>query len=97
MRPFKFFFLTALAFIILFSLAKIAIIALVFAAIMSVGFFIFRSMINFFSNLSWEQKNQYEYKRNDYDEFLNLSEHPLLKRNETGAHQMEKERIIVIQ
>lgn len=67
-RPFKFFFGLAIGAMLLFFVARVFIAALIFAAIASTAFFIFRSIGNFFRNLDW---------RNDaYDFPANFARHP---------------------
>ena len=66
-RPFKFFFGVAIGLMLLFFVARIFIAALIFAAVASTIYFVFRSMGNFFRNLSWQER--------DYDDRRFFSQH----------------------
>ena len=57
MRPFKFFFVFSLAVIVFFFVARVLVLALFAAAIMSVVFFAFRKMKNFFRRLQWDDED----------------------------------------
>ena len=59
-RPFKFFFGAAIAVMVLFFLARVVLAALIFAAIASTIYFIIRSLVNFFRNLTWGDE-YYDY------------------------------------
>lgn len=67
-RPFKFFFGLAIGAMLLFFIARVFIAALIFAAIASTVFFIFRSLGNFFRNLNWQNEA--------YDFPANFTRHP---------------------
>ena len=96
MRPFRFFFLLAVGFILLVAVARVVFFAFIFAAIMSLIFFGVKTIVNFFSNLNWEQdkgyygRRQYKEEEFEYDpryDFLEL---------ENMKAPWEKERIIQI-
>ena len=61
MRPFKFFFLFSIGVIVFFALAKVVLVALFFAAVMSLIFFGFKTLGNFFNKLSWDYGNRGNY------------------------------------
>lgn len=58
-RPFKFFFGIAIAMMLLFFLARIVLVAVIFAAIASSIYFILRSMANFFRRLNWQDEGEH--------------------------------------
>lgn len=61
MRPFKFFFLFSIAVMIFFALAKVVLVALFFAAVMSLIFFGLKTLGNFINKLSWDNGNRRNY------------------------------------
>jgi hypothetical protein len=97
MRPFRFFFLLAVGFILFFAVARIVIFAMIFAAIMSIIFFGIRTLASFFRNLAWDRENAYDYRKYGYDnDRLDLySRSNIFEKDETQA-PWERERIIQI-
>ena len=65
MRPFRFFFMLALGFMLLFFVARFVVVALVVAAVMSTLFFIARRIKGFFSRMDWDEgyHGHYPYQR----------------------------------
>lgn len=55
MRPFRFFFALSLGLFVFFFLARLVLLALFAAAVMSLVFFLGRKVKNFFQRLSWEE------------------------------------------
>lgn len=98
MRPFKFFFFVTIAFIIFFSVAKVLLIAAFFAAIMSITFWGIRSIMNFLGRLSWNENYQQRgyYGVKSEDNYLNLEEHPMFRRERNFGNPLERENIIII-
>ena len=96
MRPFKFFFMVSIGFLIFFSLMKVVFIALIFAGIMSLFFFGIKTIAGFFRNLSWESD-----RKSSYSNTLDLPEFSFERNNPntdwgTTNTPWEKERIIRI-
>lgn len=54
MRPFRFFFVLSLGFMLFFFVARFLIVALIAAAVMSTLFFIARRVKYFFQRMDWE-------------------------------------------
>ncbi|MBX2873552.1 MAG: hypothetical protein KTR30_15670 [Saprospiraceae bacterium] len=55
MRPFRFFFVLALGFMLFFFVARFLIVALIAAAVMSTVFFIARRIKGFFQRMDWDE------------------------------------------
>ncbi len=70
MRPFQFFFLVSIGLILFFAIAKMILIAMFFAAIMSIIFFGLKTIAAFFRNLSWNNsKSNYQTNRLETEQF----------------------------
>ncbi len=61
-RPFKYFFGVAIAVMLFFFLARVFFAALIFAAIASTVYYIFRGIGNFFRRMNW-QEEEYDFRR----------------------------------
>jgi len=68
MKPFKFFFALSLGIILFLFFAKIVLIALVAAFVMSVIFRVFRKMKHFMQRTLWEEDYEEDYDRSYYNE-----------------------------
>ena len=75
MRPFKFFFTVAVGMILFFFLARVFLTAFLIAGVLSIGYFIFRKVVDFFRYLSWEgddyrydRRGRYAYEEPAYDQ-----------------------------
>lgn len=55
MRPFRFFFMLSLGFMLFFFVARFLLVALLAAAIMSGLFFVARRIKSFFQRMEWEE------------------------------------------
>lgn len=61
-QPFKYFFGVAIAIMLFFFLARVFFAALIFAAIASTIFYLFRGIANFFKRMTWQDAD-YDYRR----------------------------------
>lgn len=66
MRPFKFFFVLALAVFAFTFVAKFFIMAFFVAAIMSTVYFVFTKIRNFFFRMTWDRSGYGEYEDDGY-------------------------------
>lgn len=94
--PFKFFFGISVGVILFFFLARVFVTALFLAAAMSLIFFVFRKIKNFFKYMPWEEEryayqNDYRYQKNL--PFWEREEEPLF---DNRQRRFDK-RIIVIE
>ncbi len=71
MRPFKFFFVLSLGVLLLFFIGRFVLMALIAAAVLSLGFFIFQKARYFFTRLSW--RLPYRMDEHDYPSLLTES------------------------
>lgn len=98
-HPFKFFFGLSLGVIVLFFLARVFVLALFFAAAMSLVYFVLRKIKNFFRYMTWEDQ-KYAYQDNFQNEFQNLKEFHFWKHHDEpffdNQERTSKEKIIVI-
>lgn len=86
--PFRTFFGISVGLILFFFLARVLVTAFFIAVAMSLVFFVFRKIKNFFKNMAWEEREY--YNRNSFDEFdkyESLEDEPMFDR---------RERVIVI-
>ena len=96
MRPFKFFFLVSIGFLIFFSLMKVVFIALIFAGIMSLIFFGLKTIASFFRTLTWESERHTNHINSlDYPEFSFQTDSPNMDWDSRNA-PWEKEKVIRI-
>ena len=61
MKPFKFFFALSIGVMLFLFFAKIVLIALIAATVMSLVFGLFRKAKRFFRQLTWEEERDYRY------------------------------------
>lgn len=101
MKPFRFFFGVSLAIILFFFLARFVILALIFAAVLSVVFHLSRKLTNFFRNLSWEENDRYRGDfRNQYQfspRYSRASEELFYNRPKKSVEFLEDYRSIKVQ
>lgn len=74
MKPFKFFFAVALGLMAFFFLARVVLAAFLIAGVMSIGYFLFRKVVDFFRYLSW---GGYDSRYDDYRDEDRRYEHSL--------------------
>lgn len=94
--PFKFFFAFSIGVIVFFFLARVFVAALVMAAVLSLVFFVFRKIKNFFKYMTWEDRydryqRSYQYQRNL--PYWEREEDTLFDLRETRR----RERIIIVE
>ena len=94
--PFKFFFALSIGVIVFFFLARVFVAALVMAAVLSLVFFVFRKIKNFFKYMTWEDR--YDRYQRSYQYQRNL---PYWERKEDALfdlrEQRRRERIIIVE
>ena len=98
-RPFKYFFGVAIAVMLFFFVARVFFAALIFAAVASTIYYIFRGIGNFFRRMNW-QDEEYDFRR-EYAmdrEGMNWRENEAEPLFETSNHSFQnfnrQERII---
>ena len=98
MRPFKFFFAISVGMILFFFLARVLIMAFIIAAIMSVLFFVFRKIRNFFRHLAWEEYDDdyYETRRDRHGRREWSYVEPLFENWEAPYESRFQERTIYV-
>jgi len=97
-HPFKFFFGLSVGLILFFFLARVFVTALFLAAAMSLVFFVFRKIKNFFKYMTWEE--DYKYQDDYRNEYRNLKEFKFWEFQDEPFFDHQKndpqERIIVV-
>ena len=99
MRPFRFFFALSVGLILFFFLARVLVFALVFAAIMSVAFFVVRKIRNFFMGMTWEDRRyayEHRYHRPKGLPEWHYDEEPLFGRREKQTDWLTDYRTIEV-
>ncbi len=98
MRPFRFFFFITVAIILFFAVARVVLIAAFFAAILSITYWGVRSLMNFLGKLSWNEQDTHRgyYGVNRNEDYLNLEEHPMLRKERVYQTPVNNENIIII-
>lgn len=97
MRPFKFFFAASVVAILAIFMLRVLFAAFILAIIFSTGYFIIRSLSNFFRGMTWEGRieSEFDHFKAHHRSQEKYSE-PLFETANYGRRPVHFERIIRI-
>ena len=78
--PFRTFFGISIGLILFFFLARVLVTAFLIAVVMSLIFFVFRKIKNFFKYMTWEERESLE--RNSFNKFDRFEDEQFFNRQE---------------